>query len=64
MIHICNPTAELTIPIGILTKQVKPEIKKHPEIVETAEMYFKAVKTFLCFQCNIKPYKRFILLIH
>ena len=46
MKHICNPTAELTIPIGILTKEVKPEIEKHPETVETAEMYFKAVKTF------------------
>ena len=32
--QIFNPTAELAIPAGILTKEAKPEIEIHPVTVE------------------------------
>ena len=51
--RIFNPTAELTIPIGVLTKEANEETETHPIIAETKishdTMLFKAVKTFLCF---------------
>ena len=34
--QIVNPIVELAIPIGILTKEAKAEIEKHPVILEIA----------------------------
>ena len=45
-----HPTAELTMPVGIPTKEAKAEIETHPV---TAKMKISA-------QCNSKPYKTFL----
>ena len=34
--QIVNPIVELAIPIGLLTKEAKAEIEKHPVILEIA----------------------------
>ena len=33
--QIFNPTAELVIPMGILTKEAKAEMETHPRTIET-----------------------------
>ena len=45
-----NPIAELAMPIGILTKEVKTDIEKHSITPEA-----KKVSA----QTNLKPYKDF-----
>ena len=48
---IFNPTAELTIPMGILTKETKAEIETHPLTVEAKvssySISFKGVQRIL-----------------
>ena len=50
IVQICNPIAELVIPIGIQFKEAKAEIEMHPVTVE-----IKKVSA----QYNLKLYKLF-----
>ena len=55
--QIFNPIAEVTIPIGIPTKEVKEEIETHPVTtkaqINKCSIYFKAFQTFFAFYSTI-----------
>ena len=50
---VFNPTAELTMPIGIPAREAKTKIETHPVTtkakINKCLTYFKAFQTFFCF---------------